>query len=467
MHRSWRVGLRASEAVEVSMFQNPVEENNRRYRMAMIGLALLSTAALATTIWMMIDFLREQSIVDDLIKSLPREMRGDAELLAGELRWQFRLTILVVLNVIVTGIAVILLWRAYHASQASLRDVKALATDVLGSMETAVITTDLEGKVTSINKCGSDLLDFAPQRIGQSLTDLERLPLQAFRAEWMAEGPAVLIREFQLKQGGNRKILLASCQSLKDREGNVMGNLLQIRDITMRTLMEEQMRRMERYTGLGSLVGGLHHEIKNPLAALSLHVQLLEEQLEEEGTSDQSRGTLEIIRTELARIGGVLEAFRDFASMGHLDLTDVPLKDLIARQVELVRPQAQRQGISIEIVPFDPEWVVSADRGRLEQVLLNLFVNAMDAMPQGGKLTVAVSRVDASVQIEVADTGCGIPESLQDKVLDPYFTTKGAGTGLGLAICDKIMRQHHGTIDFRSSPQGTTFRLTLPNAGQT
>lgn len=448
------------------MFQSPVEENNRRYRMAIVGLSLLSTAALAITIWMMIDLWREQSIVDELITKLPREVRGNAELLAGELRWQFRLTILVVLNVVVTGIAVILLWRAYHASQASLRDVKALATDILGSMETAVITTDLEGNVTSINKCGCQLLDFEPQCIGQSLRELHALPLDGFRSEWISKKAPVIVREFQLKEGENRKILLASCQALKDREGAVMGNLFQVRDITMSTLMEEQMRRMERYAGLGSLVGGLHHEIRNPLAALSLHVQLLEEQLEMDGTSDQSRNMLGIIRTEVARIGGVLEAFRDFASVGHLDLTEVNLKDLITRQVELVRPQAQSQKISIELGPCDPRWVVVADRGRIEQVLLNLFVNAMDAMPSGGRLSIAVSRDDATVQIDVSDTGSGIPENLRDKILDPYFTTKGRGTGLGLAICDKIMRQHQGTIDFRSSPQGTTFRLILPGTLQ-
>ncbi len=140
-------------------------------------------------------------------------------------------------------------------------------------------------------------------------------------ANWVENGSPILVREFQIMPGGNRKILLASCQSLQGRDGSVMGNLLQIRDITMSTLMEEQMRRMERYTGLGSLLGGLHHEIRNPLAALSLHVQLLEEQLEIDGTTDQSRSMLGIIRTELTRIGGVLEAFRDFASVSNLDLT--------------------------------------------------------------------------------------------------------------------------------------------------
>ncbi len=433
----------------------------------MFGLALLSAAALVTTIWMMVDFLKEESIVDGLTKRLPREALGEAESLAGELRWQFRLAILIFLNVIATGIAVVLLWRAYHASQASLRDVKALATDILSSMETAVITTDLEGRITSINQCGCDLLDFLPERIGESLKNLDRLPLWKFRDDWIVHGSAILVREFQIMPGGNRKILFASCQALKGRDGSVMGNLLQIRDITMSTLMEEQMRRMERYTSLGSLLGGLHHEIRNPLAALSLHVQLLEEQLEVDGTSEPSRNMLGIIRTELARIGGVLEAFRDFASVSNLDLAQVNLLDLISRQAELVAPQAQSRGIRLEIKPCEPPCLVSADRGRLEQVLLNLMVNAMDAMPQGGTLSVAVTQDQTTAKIEVTDTGCGIPENLRDKILDPYFTTKSSGTGLGLAICDKIMRQHRGTLDFRSSRHGTTFQLTLPNANPT
>ena len=433
----------------------------------MFGLALLSTAALVTTIWMMIDFLKEQSMVDELTKSLPREALGEAESLALELRWQFRLAVLIFLTVIVTGIAVLLLWRAYHASQASLRDVKALATDILSSMETAVITTDLGGRITSINKCGCELLDFPAERLGQPLKNLDRLPLEKFRGDWVENGSPILVREFQIMPGGNRKILLASCQSLQGRDGSVMGNLLQIRDITMSTLMEEQMRRMERYTGLGSLLGGLHHEIRNPLAALSLHVQLLEEQLEIDGTTDQSRSMLGIIRTELTRIGGVLEAFRDFASVSNLDLTQVNLNDLVSRQVELVAPQAQSRGIRLELSPCQIPCVITADRGRLEQVLLNLMVNAMDAMPQGGSLRVEVTRDDTSAKIEVSDTGCGIPENLQDKILDPYFTTKSSGTGLGLAICDKIIRQHQGTLDFRTSPQGTTFQLTLPNVNPT
>ena len=119
--------------------------------------------------------------------------------------------------------------------------------------------------------------------------------------------------------------------------------------------MDDRMRRMERYMGLGSLAAGLHHEIKNPLAALSLHVQLMEEELMDRDASNAVLEMLSVIKTEVARIGGVLESFRDFASVGHLNLSQVDLGELIDRQVRLIRPQAEKQEILVEVtLPPEP-----------------------------------------------------------------------------------------------------------------
>jgi len=430
--------------------------------LAVIGLSLLSAAALAITAWMLIDLLKEQTIVAGLLKDLPRSAKGPAEMLAGELRWQFRLTILVVINVIVTGIAVILLWRAYHASQTSLRDFKALASDVLSGMDQGVLTTDLNGNITSINRRGLELLDADPSCSGRSLADLKNIALQKYRNDWLAEQSTSMIRDFSIISGGSTRKLRAFCQFLNDHDGNQVGNVLQLRDVTERVLIEERMRRMERYMGLGSLAAGLHHEIKNPLAALSLHVQLLEEQLEADNTSEENRQMLGVIRTEVTRIGGVLEGFRDFAAIDSLNTNEVEVVAMLTQQIELMRPDASRQGIKFVFRPCEPATTIHADQTRLEQVMLNLIVNAMEAMPSGGTLTISTHKDDRSLRIEVADTGHGIPEYLTDKILDPYFTTKGSGTGLGLAICDKIVRQHLGALDFYTSPRGTTFEVTLP-----
>lgn len=424
----------------------------------------MSAAALAVTIWVMVDFLHEQEIVEELIGKLPADAADSAKVLAGELRWQFRLTILIVLNVVVTGIAVALLWRAYRSSQESLRDLKALAGDILSSMDQAIITTDLVGSLTSINRRGLEMLEAEIECVGQPLANLSQsVLLEDFRNDWSTDRSASLTRDFSTTSGGNSRVFRAFCQSLSDIDDREIGFVIQLRDVTARVLIEDRMRRMERYMGLGSIAAGLHHEIRNPLAALSLHVQLLEEQLDDSQVSDEVCQMLDVIKTEVTRIGGVLEGFRDFASVERLNISPVSVRDLIQHQIDLISPQARERAVTIQ-VEFRNELPerIEVDRVRLEQVLLNLLLNAMDAMPDGGDISVTVFAEKESVIIEVSDTGGGVPEDLRDRIFDPYFTTRSKGTGLGLALCDKIIRQHNGGLEFRSTPEGTAFQLTLP-----
>jgi two-component system sensor histidine kinase HydH len=450
------------------MFRVRSTETGKSYRLAIAGLLTLSVAALAVTIWVMNDLLREQEIVAELIEYLPPEGDVAAEELAGELRWQFRLSILVVLNLVVTGFTVLLLWRAYRSSQDSLRDIKALAGDILGSMDQAVITTDVSGIVTSINRRGVELLRLSSEHVGGPLSELsQQLSLEELRQQTRSLEKTKQARDIQLASNGSTKTLRAFCQPLHDHENADIGNVIQLRDVTERVLMDDRMRRMERYMGLGSLAAGLHHEIKNPLAALSLHVQLMEEELMEGEASQSVLEMLGVIKTEVARVGGVLEGFRDFASVGRLNLADVDLVELIDRQVRLIGPQAETQGIDVQVkLPAGPLPTVRVDRVRLEQVLLNLMINAMEAMPDGGTIEVQASIVRQetrnSVRIEIIDMGPGVPENLRSRIFDPYFTTKGEGTGMGLALCDKIIRQHHGLLDFHSTEHGSVFDITLP-----
>ena len=416
----------------------------------------------------MVDFLHEQQIVQDMIGQLPPETVASAQELAGELRWQFRLTILVVLNLIVTGFAVLLLWRGYRSSQESLRDLKALASDILSSMDQAVITTDLLGQVTSINRRGMELLAVTDECVGKPLSELSQDgALEMFLRQSQSANSTEQIKDVPVQSNGATRTLRAYCQPLRNHENSQIGHVVQLRDVTERVLMDDRLRRMERYMGLGSLVAGLHHEIKNPLAALSLHVQLLEEVLEVPETPGTVHEMLEVIKTELARIGGVLESFQDFASIQHLSRSPVDIPKLVRQQVKLITPQSNDQGIDIRLeLPDRPIQPLSADRTKLEQVFLNLLINGMEAMPDGGTLTVRVetSEVDdaESVRLEVIDSGIGIPEDVRDRIFDPYFTTKSRGTGMGLALCDKIIRQHNGSLTFRTGANGTAFEVALP-----
>lgn len=444
------------------MFRNHQGGTQNNFRFPIAGLLLLSLTALAITIWTMADFLREQAIVEELTRKLPRDSTAAAKELVVELGWQFRLSILVVLNLVATGLALVLLSRAYRSSQESLRDLKALAGDILSSMDHAVITTDRNGFITSINRQGLELLGSKPDCVSKHLESLSKtIPLDRFLADWQSDRSVSMTRDFHANNSG--RTVRATCQKLSDFEGREIGQVLQLRDVTERILIEERMRRMERYMGLGSLAAGLHHEIRNPLAAVSLHVQLLEEQLEESQVSEEVQLMLAVIKAEVTRIGGVLEGFRDFASMDKLNLEPVDLAKLIKRQVDLALPQAREQGILVHsILPDSPLPKITADLVRMEQALLNILVNAMQAMPNGGELIIKASANSDSVRLEISDTGNGIPNSLRERVFDAYFTTKSEGTGLGLSLCDKIVRQHHGNLDFLSSEDGTTFVMTLP-----
>jgi signal transduction histidine kinase len=211
----------------------------------------------------------------------------------------------------------------------------------------------------------------------------------------------------------------------------------------------------------------LHHEIKNPLAALSLHVQLLEEQLENPGDEDEIHQMLHVIKTEVTRVGSVLEGFRDFASVGRLHRERVDIHELIDQQARLIRPRALQLGVELGVMPSETTLhSLFVDRVRIEQVLLNLLINALQAMPDGGTLTVRSAATMFSgkegIRVRVIDTGTGVPESARSHLFDPYFTTKSDGIGMGLALSDKIVRQHGGRLDFSTSDKGTTFEMLLP-----
>ncbi len=446
------------------MFRVKDRKTSRLHRGAVVAILTMSAAALSITVWELYDFSREQILVEELITKLPVEENEAAKFLSGELRWQFRLTILVVLNVIATGIAIVLLWRAYQTSQESLRDIKTLAGDILSCMDQALITTDLAGTVTSINERGLEMLKTTVDCVGLPLTELSStVPLNAFRIEWSSGVPKTVGRNFTVQSNGVDRVFRGFCQTLTDIDNNATGHVLQLRDVTNQVLVEDRMRRMERYLGLGSLAAGLHHEIKNPLAALSLHAQLLEEELNVSAPTDEVRRMLNVIKTEMQRVGGVLEGFRDFASVERLNISPVDIRELLRQQSELISPQAKKQAVEVQcLCPDGLLNEIDGDQGRLEQVLLNVLINALEAMPNGGRLLLTAESDSDSLVIKVADTGTGIPSDLRDKILDPYFTTKSKGTGLGLALCDKILRQHGGSLDFDTAESGTTCRITLP-----
>ena len=457
------------------MFRTQRIQSRRNVRLAIAALLMLSVCSLFISLWFVVDFGREQDIVKQLVRDLPARDLPVAEELANELQWQSRWTFLVILQVVATGLAIWVLFRAYLGSQERLNDIKALAGDILSSMEQAVITSDNDGLVTSLNGRAIEFFNLVGDPVGKSLPQMTaQIDLAKIRTEAESQSGHSLVKDYLVKNAGESLWLRTFCQPLRDSGGQLIGNVFQLRDVTADRHLQERAGRMERFMGLGSLAVGLHHEIKNPLAAVSLHVQLVEEALAEQSVPEDVSEMLSIIKSEMRRISQVLESFRDYASAGKLDLINTNLADLLTRQVSLFRPSAKESRVNIELsLCVDLPKQITIDAARIEQIVHNLMLNAIQAMPDGGTLSISVkptreADVDGVV-MRFTDTGGGIPENIRPHIFDAYFTTKGSGTGMGLALSDKIARQHGGRLDLASVDHGATFELFLPNSpiGQT
>jgi len=449
------------------MFRLKDSEVDPRISWAMLGLLAAILAATFVIVWVARMLNGEQAILADLVTGKAQSTSDVVRALPANLRLQHSLAIVVLLILIVTALGLLMIWRAFLDSRQSLRDVKVLAGDILASMDQGVVTTTCEGAITSINWRGRELLGVTSECVGRPIAEISprELGLDELSGEVLATHQAVNDRDISISRNGYTHRLRADCYLLRSPNGDLFGTVVHLRDVTERVLVEERMRRMERHLRLGTLAVGLHHEIKNPLTALSLHVQLLEEGLARPASGQEVDDLLRVLKTEVTRLNGVLETFRDFAAYRSLSRQPTDIAGLIDKVVRLVQPQADLQKVRISVEGSDvPAAPVSLDATKFEQVLLNLIINGLEAMPGGGELTIWTRAAGEDLQIDVMDTGRGIPPTIQPRIFDPYFTTKSDGAGMGLAWSEKIVQQHHGHIKFETGLNGTKFEVTIPVA---
>ena len=229
----------------------------------------------------------------------------------------------------------------------------------------------------------------------------------------------------------------------------------------------QQLWQAAKLAGVGELAASIAHELNNPLGTVSLRVEGL---LAKTPPDDPRRKALEVVEQEVERMAGLVANLLQFSRAGREQVSTVDVCEEVAKTLELIAHHLRKRQVRAE-----PEFApgvapIHADRQHLRQVLLNLFTNAIDAMPDGGRLVPRVKPgqlpgARPAIVVEVTDTGVGIPQELLDRVFEPFFTTKdeGKGTGLGLAICRRIVNQHQGTIEVESrTGAGTTIRVTLP-----
>jgi signal transduction histidine kinase len=246
--------------------------------------------------------------------------------------------------------------------------------------------------------------------------------------------------------------------------GERMGALLTLRDLDSIESINTQLQVSERLAALGRITAGVAHEVKNPLNSMRLWLENLKESLPPD-TDDMAKQAVSVLDAEIDRLDAVVKRFLDFSRPMDVRLEPTQLAELLKEVLEVARPQLERSKVQVaQLLPIDvPE--IFGDRDLLKQAILNLVLNAVEAMPSGGQLQLTLSRRGEMAEITVGDTGKGIPVELRQKVFQLFFTTRPGGSGIGLASTFRIVQLHNGSIDFTSEVgRGTTFRIELPLA---
>ena len=350
-----------------------------------------------------------------------------------------------------------------------IRDVKEVFSalkenldQIMGALQDGLVlfTSDTRVVLVSasaerfIGRPRGEILGSSVEGVFSDANKLGRIVLDAF-----ALHQPIPQREIELENGRRVQIAL---DFIAER-GARIGALLTMRDADSVRRIENEIELSRRLAAIGRLTSGVAHEVKNPINAIVVHLELLREKMHDVDP-DTSRH-MNIIGQEIHRLDRVVQMLVDFNRPVELRLTDFDLRRLAEDVVLLASPEAARQGVKVESDFADEPLPVRADADLIKQALLNVVLNGIQAMSNGGTLSIAARREDTAATIEVRDQGSGIAPEIRDKIFNLYFTTKPTGSGIGLAMSYRVLQLHNGALNFVTEMgQGTTFRLLLPLA---
>jgi PAS domain S-box-containing protein len=299
-----------------------------------------------------------------------------------------------------------------------------------------------------------ELLGRTANEIFSTESTLGSVMLDAFRLRHN-----VAQREMEASNGRRVQVSLDFIQE----RGTQIGALLTMRDAESVRRIEDEIELSRRISASGRVTRGVAHEVKNPINAIVLHLQLLRNKLQDVDPATSRH--VDIIDSEIHRLDRVVQILVDFTRPRDLHLEETDLRSVLEEVALLAAPDAEQHGVNlVRELPPDPI-PVKIDADFIKQAILNVVLNGVQSMPEGGNLAITAHRNEDAVITEVRDQGTGIPAAVQDKIFELYFTTKKSGSGIGLAQTYQIMMWHYGSVDFESEEgKGTTFRLRLPLA---
>lgn len=365
--------------------------------------------------------------------------------------------------------------RLYTAVAEKVREVEALREfneSILESSRVGILVTDPQEHIVAVNSAfeslygatrddlvGRPISEIIPERVFESAVSAPR----AADAGRPDEG--IRVYRTSLTMNDERSLVVnLSRSALRGPDGASRGRVITVDDVTDQVRREEELKHREHLAAIGILASGIAHEVNTPLTGISSYAQIL---LRERDPNDPEYSLLKKIEQQSFRAAGIASSLLNFSRQRDGDYQNLDVADMMRETLDLFQPHLRGRRVTLDRRIEEPLPQVNGNRGRLQQVLMNLLLNAVDAMPDGGRLTLSACAVEGRVRIEVADTGVGIPAEVLEKIYDPFFTTKprGHGTGLGLSVSYGIVKEHAGTLTAESSTgEGSRFTISLPAA---
>jgi len=353
-----------------------------------------------------------------------------------------------------------------------LEDVKNFTESIIQSIGSGIIIAEMNDTITYINKAGERMLGFSKEELTGKPFNIFGLKEKQSAIPSFFNNPDDLDtrKEGWMKKKDHTEFPVGfTMNNHLSIRGERIGKIVVFRDLTNVYKIQEEILRMDRLVSLGKLASGIAHELRNPLAGIKTTAQALSEEM---SGDDSRREYLNRITKEIDRLNDLLKTFFSFAKPQKLNLVHCQIKDIINEIIPFLIKEIADKGIRF-IETYHPQLPkIKVDKTQMHQVFLNLFLNAIQAMPSGGELKIEATPIHSIssdgfkqnfVKVVISDSGRGIPPHIVHKIFDPFFTTKSKGIGLGLSITYQIIKKHGGTIKVESQwEQGTSFIINLP-----
>jgi len=339
--------------------------------------------------------------------------------------------------------------------------LKEFSENIVESIHVGILAADLEDRVESWNSQVEKLTGILRQdAVGRKLREL--LPEDLCDQLEVSRDDAGVQNIYQYMMRDHQATLNIAAAPLISREGERIGRLIILDDVTDRAELERRLMQADKLSSIGLLAAGVAHEVNTPLAVISTYAQMLAKQI---SGDEQKAPLLEKIARQTFRASEIVNSLLNFSRTSPTEFVPLDLNKVLRETLTLVEHQFAKSSVKADLAFDENIPLIKGSPGKLQQVFLNLFLNARDAMESGGSLRIETERWNGAVRVKVRDTGAGIaPENLA-RIFDPFFTTKGArkGTGLGLSVSYGIVREHGGNIEVQSQVgHGTQFVLTFP-----